>query len=179
LGVKADSARASRFSLLVATWGVLGVFLLLSQAVVRLTPIALEPLFAGGLTLLQATVYAVWVLVSLYSEGYRGFQKAFVPRTVARAFYLATLPLSVYSFLAPLFCMGLVHARPRRLVTSWSVVLAITLAVIAVRRLPYPWRGIVDGGVVVGLFWGLVSLSATFVRAARGSVPSYPLDLPG
>jgi hypothetical protein len=153
--------------------------LLLSQAVVRLTPVALEPLVVGGLTPLQVAVYVGWVLVSIYSEGYRGFQKAFVPRTVARAFHLATLPLSINSLFAPLFCMGLIHARRRRLVTSWSVVCAITLAVIAVRRLPYPWRGIVDGGVVVGLGYGLLSLSATFVRALRGNVPSYPLDLPG
>jgi len=164
--------------MLIAAWGVFGVGLLLLQALVRLTPIALEPLRAGSLTALQAGTYAGWVLVSLYSEGYRGFQKAFVPRTVARAFHLARQPFSLLSLIAPAFCMGLVHARRRRLVTSWSVVALITLAVILVRRLPPPWRGIVDGGVVVGLLYGLVALGVTFTRAVRGDVPSYPLDLP-
>ncbi|HEY3494616.1 MAG TPA: hypothetical protein VGK73_08015 [Polyangiaceae bacterium] len=176
--VKTDSSLVGRPSLAVATWGILGVALLLAQALVRLTPIALEPLRSGALTTVQAAIYTGWVLVSLYSEGYRGFQKAFVPRTVARAFHLAAQPLSLLSFLAPLYCMGLIHARPRRLLTSWSIVAAISIAVILVRRLAPPWRGIVDGGVVVGLAWGLVSLCHTFARAMRGAVPSYPLDLP-
>jgi hypothetical protein len=153
--------------------------MLLVQALVRLTPIALEPLREGGLTSGQSLIYAAWVLFSLYSEGYRGFQKAFVPRTVARAFYLASMPVSGLALIAPLFCMGLVHARPRRLVTSWAIVVAISIAVVLVRRMPDPWRGIVDGGVVVGLGWGLVSLLLTFAQALRGKVPSYPLDLPG
>jgi hypothetical protein len=178
LPVKAHPVPLPRVSLLVAAWGVLGVGLLLVQAIVRLGPIALEPLQRGGLTPVQGGLYVAWVLVSLYSEGYRGFQKAFVPRTVARAFHLATLPVSFYSFFAPLYCMSLLHARPRRLFTSWAVVLLITLAVVAVRHLPYPWRGIVDGGVVAGLAYGLASLAATFTRAVRGTVPSYPLDLP-
>jgi hypothetical protein len=169
---------ATPFSALVATWGVIGVGILLVQALVRLTPIALEPLSEGSLTTGQALLYAGWVLVSLYSEGYRGFQKAFVPRTVARAFHLASMPFSVHSLIAPLFCMGLVHATARRVVISWSVVAAITFAVVVVRRLPQPWRGIIDGGVVVGLLWGLLSLGWTFARALRGTVPSYPLDLP-
>ena len=167
------------FSLWVATWGVIGVALLLTQAVVRLTPIAIEPLRTGALTAFQAALYAAWVAISLYSEGYRGFQKGFVPRTVARAFYLAKMQRTWLAFAAPLFCMGLVHARPRRLITSWSIVLLITCAVITVRRLPPPWRGIVDGGVVVGLLYGLVSLAIAFTRALRGTVPSHPLDLPG
>lgn len=166
-------------SLVVATWGVLGVALLLTQAVVRLTPIALEPILLGTLSSFQAAVYVAWVAFSLYSEGYRGFQKAFVPRTVARAFYLARAKPSWLSLVAPLFCMGLVHARPRRLATSWTVVALITGAVIVVRSLPTPWRGVVDGGVVVGLLYGLVSLVIAFARALRGTVPSYPLDLPG
>jgi hypothetical protein len=174
-----DRSAGPSFSLVVASWGVLGVALLLTQAVVRLAPVALEPIRLGALSTFQALVYAAWVGVSLYSEGYRGFQKAFVPRTVARAFYLARSKPSWLSFVAPLFCMGLVHARPRRLVTSWAVVTLITCAVIAVRRLPAPWRGVVDGGVVVGLLYGLITLLVVFTRALRGSVPSHPLDLPG
>ena len=163
----------------VATWGVLGVALLLTQAIVRLSIVALDPFVSGrGLTAFETTVCVAWVLVSLHSEGYRGFQKAFVPRTVARAFHLASAPRPFLVALAPAFCMGLVHARRRRLVTSWSIVLLIVLAVIVVRRLPSPWRSIVDLGVVAGLGWGMVALLTTFARALRGNVPVYPLDLP-
>jgi hypothetical protein len=159
-------------------WGVGGVALLLVQAVFRLTPIALEPFRLGGLGVWEIATYATWVLVSLYSEGYRGFQKSFVPRVVARAFFLARAPRPLFVLLAPFFCMGLVHARPRRLITSWLVVLLITAAVVLVRTLPYPWRGIIDGGVVAGLAYGLAALLFTFGRALTGDVPAVELDLP-
>jgi len=173
------SAPSRKPSRAVAVWGVLGVGLLLLQAVVRLTPIALEPFLHGGLTPLQAVVYAGWVATSLYSEGYRGFQKAFVPRTVARAFHLPSIGRPLLAAFAPAFCMGLIHATRRRLITSWTIVFAIVAAVVLVRRLPAPWRGVVDGGVVAGLLYGLVALALAFRRALRGAVPVYPLDLPG
>src|SRR5215203_4437653 len=108
-------------SRLVAAWGVLGVALLLTQALVRLSIVAIDPFVTGrGLTAFESAVCASWIAVSLYSEGYRGFQKAFVPRTVARAFHLASEPRPLLVALAPAFCMGLIHARPRRIVTSWT-----------------------------------------------------------
>jgi hypothetical protein len=166
-------------SRLVATWGVIGVALLLSQAVVRLTLVAIDPFVHGtGLTPIESAVCLAWVAISLYSEGYRGFQKAFVPRTVARAFHLARNPRPLLVAFAPAFCMGLLHARRRRLITSWTIVIMIILAVIFVRRLPPPWRSIVDIGVVVGLLYGLASLLLTFSKALRGDVPRYALDLP-
>lgn len=159
-------------------WGVGGVALLLVQAVFRLTPIALEPLLRGGLSGVELGTYVAWVLMSLYSEGYRGFQKGFVPRVIGRAFYLARSPRPLFVVLAPFFCMSLVHARPRRLIVSWLIVGLITAAVAFVRSLPYPWRGIVDGGVVAGLAYGLASLTVTFVRALSGGAPTVELDLP-
>lgn len=172
------AAPGAPFSRAVAVWGVLGVGLLLLQAVVRLTPIALEPLVNGGLTTGQAAVYAAWVVTSLYTEGYRGFQKAFVPRTIARAFHLARTGRPLFYALAPVYCMGLIHATRRRMITSWSIVLAIVVAVVLVRRLPSPWRGVIDGGVVAGLCYGLLALGLALRRALRGAVPVYPLDLP-
>jgi len=169
---------APPFSVAAATWGVVGVGLLLTQAVVRLTPIALEPLVHGSLTTGQAAVYLLWVLTSLYTEGYRGFQKAFVPRTVARAFHLARTGRPLLTAFAPVYCMGLIHATRRRMLTSWSFVVAIIVAVVLVRRLPSPWRGVVDGGVVVGLCYGILALAIAFRRALAGAVPAYPLDLP-
>jgi predicted membrane protein len=102
-----------------------------------------------------------------------------VPRTVARAFHLAAEPRGLWVVLAPAYAMALVHAKPRRLAVSWLLVALIVLAVALVRRLPSPWRSIVDAGVVVGLAWGLVSLFLSFARALKGEVPAYPLDLPG
>ena len=169
-----SSARA-----LIAVWGVLGVALLLLQAVVKLTLVAMDPFVTGrGLTPIEWGVCVAWIGVSLYSEGYRGFQKAFVPRTVARAFYLAARPRPLFVALAPAFAMALFHARPKRMVISWMIVVLVALAVVAVRHLPSPWRSIVDIGVVAGLVWGLASLLVTFARALRGDVPAFALDLP-
>lgn len=171
--------RRSSASPLIAAWGVLGVALLLLQAVVRLTVIAIDPFVTGrGLTPLEWAVCAAWIGVSLYSEGYRGFHKAFVPRTVARAFHLAARPRPLFVVFAPAFAMALFHARPKRLIVSWMVVFLVTLAIVAVRHLPTPWRSIVDLGVVAGLMWGLASLLFTFARALRGDVPDFALDLP-
>lgn len=175
-----ESLRAGRHSRLVFFWAIAGVVLLLVQALIKLGLVAVDPFVSGrGLTPLEGSVCAAWIAMSVYTEGYRGFQKAFVPRTVARAFHLSTLPVRPGRVvLAPLYAMALIHARGKRLAISWGLVVMIVAAVVAIRRLPAPWRSIVDAGVVAGLAWGLVSLIATFVRALRGGVPSFPLDLP-
>jgi hypothetical protein len=80
--------------------------------------------------------------------------------------------------LAPLFCMGLVHATRRRLAISWGILVGLIALVIAVQRLDQPWRGIVDAGVVVGLSWGLVATLFYFAAALAGRGPDVPLDLP-
>ena len=174
-----DVPRPLASSRLVVWWAVLGVVLMLLQAIIKLGIVAAAPFVSGsGLTPLESAVCAAWVLVNVYAEGYRGFQKAFVPRTVARAFHLATEPRPLFVLLAPLYAMALFQARPKRLAISWALVAFIVLAVVFIRRLPVPWRSIVDAGVVAGLAWGTVSLLATFVRALRGDIASYPLDLP-
>lgn len=176
-GTVPPRARPSR---LIALWAVFGVTLLLGQAVIKLGLVAVDPFVTGrGLTPFESAVCVAWVSVNLYAEGYRGFQKAFVPRTIARAFHLAKEPRRLFVVFAPAYAMALFHARPRRLAVSWMIVGFVVIAVALVRRLPAPWRSIVDAGVVAGLVWGLVSLFATFARALRGEVPTTPLDLPG
>ena len=54
--------------------------------------------------------------------------------------------------------MGLFHATKKRMIISWSVSIGVAVIVAAVKRLSYPWRNIVDAGVVVGLTWGMVSM---------------------
>jgi hypothetical protein len=164
----------------IVIWGVGGVLALLAQALVKLTPFALEPLVAGRLYFGQAALYAGWVVTNAYMEGYRGFQKRFTPRVVTRAFHLATRPRPsvVHVVLAPFFVMSLLHASRRGLTAAWLLVLGLTAIVAVVRHLPQPWRGIVDGGVVVGLTWGAVSLIVHVVVTARAGNTAPPPDLP-
>jgi len=144
--------------LLAAVWGLGAIALLLIQALWRLTPLAVEPLRSRQLTLAQAALYAAWVAVNAYAEGYRGFQKQFVPRCAARARALAKAPTLLRALLAPAYCMSLFAAPRRRMIVSWTLLIAITMLVIIVKKLAQPWRGIIDGGVVVGLSWGLFAL---------------------
>ena len=75
--------------------------------------------------------------------------------------------------LAPFYSMGLVHATKKRSIVSWSVTIGVAVIVAAVKRLPYPWRNIVDAGVVVGLSWGSLSILAYYIKSwLTGDVPS-------
>ena len=47
-----------------------------------------------------------------------------------------------------------------------------------VRSLPQPWRGIIDGGVVLGLIWGLGVIWWLFARYLAGAEVPPPNDLP-
>ncbi len=93
-------------------------------------------------------------MVSAYTEGYRAFQKGFAPRVVKRAFELASAPRSLFVVLAPAYCMTLFAAPRTRMVISWTVNLRVVAAVVYVRKPSQPWRGIIDGGVVVGFELG-------------------------
>ncbi len=163
----------------IAVWGVLGFAAVLLQAIWSLTPIALEPILNGTLTSFQIAIYLAWVGFMIYSEGYRGFQLKMAPRVAARAMYAARHPQPLWLIiLAPVFCMGLIHATRKRLIVSWCVLIGIVALVIAVRTLGQPWRGIIDGGVVVGLTWGLVWTLWYFIRAVAGHPMPVPDDVP-
>lgn len=153
--------------LAVVAWSVGGVLLLLAQALWRLTPIALQPL-RDGMTGLQWSVYFGWILVNGYAEGYRAFQLRFSPRVVARALHVARHPRPLHVALAPLFCMSFFHATSRGRAAAWGVTLGVVAAILVIRLLPQPWRGILDAGVVVGLGWGAAALIVSAVRGLRG-----------
>ena len=152
----------------IAVWGVAGVLALLAQALIRLTPLAIEPLEKQMLNSWQLVLYVVWAVCNAYAEGYRGFQKSFSPRVVARALHLGRNPRPIHVLFAPAFCMALFHAKRKNLMLSWGLTTFIVLAVILIRHLPQPWRGIVDVGVVVGLVWGAISIVVIFARAVTG-----------
>jgi hypothetical protein len=144
----------------------------------RLTPIALQPIVQGGLSGAQATLYAAWVLASLYFEGYRAFQLRFCPRVVARALYLTQSPRPVYVALAPLFCMGFFHANRRTLALAWGTTTMVVFFILTFRHVSQPWRGIVDGGVVAALGYGVIALLASFATSLATGKASASAELP-
>jgi hypothetical protein len=156
-----------------AAWGALGVIGLLLFAVYRLTPLAVEA-FETGLTPSQWLITVVVCVGMAYSEGYRGFQLRFSPRTAARIRYLRDRPNPIRSLLAPFFAMGWFHATRRTKIVSYGFTIGIIVLVVLVQRLDQPWRGIVDAGVIVGLTWGTISFAASLVRALTRS--SYPVS---
>jgi hypothetical protein len=144
-------------------WGVGGFTLLLAFAVWRLAQLAAASLafdwhaahwalFAGNL------LFMAWV------EGYRGFQQSYSPRLAARAHHLYRHATALQTLLAPLVCMGFLHAPRRRVISAFALTAGVVAIVLVYRALPQPWRGILDAGVVVGLLWGMV---ATLVHVGR------------
>ena len=160
-----------------ALWGVSGVLLLLGGAVYRLTPLAIDA-FSYDWTWRHWFLLALMTFFMAYAEGYRAFQQGFSPRVAARARYLRDHPNFVHALLAPLFCMAYFHAPRRRRITSISVTAGIVILVVLVRLLPQPWRGIIDGSVVVGLTWGLVSLMVFGFQALTDGQFSYSPEVP-
>ena len=122
------------------------------------------------------SAYIVTCLWFAYVEGYKGFQQKFSPLVVKRSFTLqpGQNGTSWFHFLlAPLYSMGLMHATKKRKIVSWSVTIGVAGIVAAVKRLPYPWRNIVDAGVVVGLTWGSLSIILNYVKSwVTGKAPS-------
>ena len=129
---------------------------------------ALEPIVNGQYGPGHWALCVVWTLFMAHSEGYKGFQKRFSPRVVARAVHLSRHPRILHVLLAPLFCMAFFHATKRGLAIAWGVTSMVIVLVIVVRMLPQPWRGIIDAGVVVGLLWGAIAIVAFFVKGVRG-----------
>ncbi len=154
-------------------WAILGWSAVLAYAIVRLSAVAADA-WQFDFTLPQWLVLMVNSLLMLWAEGYRGFQRRFSPRAAARVLHLYRAASPLQALLAPAFCVGLVGATPRLLRTTWIGTGLIVLAVLVVQRLPQPWRGIVDVGVVLGLSWGLLSFLQMTAAALRGGV--YPTD---
>ncbi len=160
-----------------AVWGVAGVCLLLLFAVYRLTAIAIDSLefsfqWYHWLVLIVNTAFMA------HSEGYKGFQKSFSPRVVARARYLKNNPKPHYVLFAPLFCMGYFHATRRRMIVAYVMTIAIVLAIIIFNQISQPWRGILDAGVVVGLCWGVISILLYFFQSMASDEFNFSAEVP-
>lgn len=151
-----------------ALWGLAGILAVLGYAVVRLSRVFLDA-FSTGFLWYHWLVLIGHVLFMAYSEGYKGFQKAFSPRVAARAKHLYTNPHPVHALFGPLFCVGYFHIKRSKQRMIIGLTLGIVALIALVRILPQPWRGIIDGGVVVGLLWGLVTLGIYTVRTFASS----------
>jgi hypothetical protein len=161
---------------IATVWGVLGVMLIVGEAVVRLAGFARAAL-AVGLDTLQWVVAALWIVLMAVFEGYRGFHRKFSPRVVARALHLGRAARPIDVVLAPLYCMSLYGASRRGVRAAWLLVVFIVALILLVRLLPQPWRGIIDAGVVAGLGIGLASMTYFSLRALAGKPPAIDPDL--
>eukprot|EP00587_Corethron_hystrix_P006947 CAMPEP_0113306858 /NCGR_PEP_ID=MMETSP0010_2-20120614/5945_1 /TAXON_ID=216773 ORGANISM="Corethron hystrix, Strain 308" /NCGR_SAMPLE_ID=MMETSP0010_2 /ASSEMBLY_ACC=CAM_ASM_000155 /LENGTH=276 /DNA_ID=CAMNT_0000161617 /DNA_START=68 /DNA_END=898 /DNA_ORIENTATION=+ /assembly_acc=CAM_ASM_000155 len=162
--------------LMSSAWAVLGVISILVKAIKRVLPIAMEP-FRGGvpLTNLQIFSYVGTCLFFAYAEGYKGFQKKFSPLVIRRAFTLDGTSPILHKIFAPFYSMALFHSTKRRKIISWSVSGGVAMIVMVVKRFPYPWRNILDAGVVVGLSWGALSIAVEYFHTIfSGKLP--PMD---
>lgn len=127
-------------------------------------------------------MYGGFSALMAYAEGFKGFQKKFSPLVVKRALTLdapkpkAAGPLRLL-FAGP-YSMGLFHATKKRRTVSWGLTAGVLCLVQLVKRLPYPWRSIVDAGVVVGLSYGMLSICVIWGRALTGKAPAIDPALP-
>jgi len=154
-----------------------GVVVLLGTAVVRLSLIAVDA-FRHPFDGWQWSLLIAHTAFMAHAEGYKGFQKSYAPRVVARAKHLMHEPTPLRLALAPLFCMGYFHTTRRRLLSTYLLTAAIVVLILIYHDLPQPWRGILDVGVVVGLTWGILSLVGFSAKAfGHGELDTSP-ELP-
>lgn len=129
-----------------------------------------------SLLLPRISAYVATCLWFAYVEGYKGFQLKFAPLVVKRSFTLVPGKNGTqwYHFLlAPAYSMGMLNATRKRKIVSFSVTLGVAAIVAGVKRLSYPWRNIIDAGVVAGLSWGSLSLALFYVKSwITGQPPS-------
>ncbi len=158
-------------------WAYFGFSFLIASAIVRLTPIALEVSWLN-LSAVQYIFAAIFTVFMIYAEGIGGFHKKLAPRFAARAKHLSRNPRWLHILLAPFFCVGYFYANRKRVITSFALTFAIVILVIIVHQMPQPWRGIIDVGVILGLFTGLMSMGFWLVRVHLHGYSEIETDLP-
>lgn len=169
---RAPAGAARRpWGLAAAAWGAAGFAGLLVFAIARLLGVVAAGA-AERWDWTHWTVCAVNAVFMAWSEGYRGFQLRFSPRTAARVKWLANNPTLARGLLAPLFAMAYFGAPRGRVAATWVLTAAIVVAIVAVHSLPQPWRAALDVGVVIGLGWGLATFG-WWLRRVFGT-PGYP-----
>ena len=90
-------------------------------------------------------ILAIILLFFAYSEGYRGFQCAWSPMLVKRAYHFSSVSIPVYNWtkntyidrtidfiLAPILSAGHICGTRRRLILSWSITIMVVLLIVGV-----------------------------------------------
>lgn len=175
---KSNSLRQTTIKNMLAGWGVIQVLSILANTIKRVTPVAIQPFVQRDLQPLQAVICAAWCIYMVYTEGYKTFQLKFSPLVVKRAFGLSKNASILNCLFAGPYSMGLFGATRKRMIVSWSVTLGVFTIVKIVKKLPYPWRSIVDSGVVLGLAYGALAMCFQTVRAMFGYLPDVDECLP-
>lgn len=160
----------------VSVWAIVGVVALLGRAISRLAVYVAEAVSGGQIGALHVVFAVGWTVFMVWSEGHRGFHRGFSPRVAGRALAMQGERRWYYVVLAPLVAIGFLNSTPGRKLRSGLVMVAVVCAILLVRLLPQPWRGLVDIGVIAGLGWGVGSLLYWFVRGLRGATMPVPLD---
>lgn len=165
---------------MIGTWCILQVIAILGMSIVRMVP-GVFNLFKGeqeasssspsSSSSTTTSINAMWVaLLTLLTlvwcgimayEGYKGFHLSFCPIVVDRAFSIdgpSVVPLPVILLGGGPYAMGLFLADNHRLVTSWLLVIMIFWMVKIVNMLSYPFRDMVNAGILVGVSIGILSL---------------------
>jgi len=81
--------------------------------------------------------------------------------------------------LAPAYAMAFFHANKKRKVVSWALIAGIMVIVAIVKKLPYPYRAILDAGVCAGLSWGMGATVFIYAKSVTtGKAPEIDPCLP-
>lgn len=142
---------------LAPVWGLVGVSALFASASYRLGERGVD-VIRDGLGGWEWAALAGLTAAFVYGEGFLALDRKWVPRLIRRIRELKRERNLVIRLLAPLYGLSLIGAPRRRLILSWLGMGAIVGAILLVRAMPDPWRGIVDFAVAAALAWGLVSI---------------------
>lgn len=140
-----------------SAWALVGVSALFASAAYRLGERGLD-VIRNGLGGWEWAALAGLTVVFVYGEGVLALDRKWVPGLMRRIRELRRERSLVLRLLAPLYGLSLIGAPRRKLVLSWLGTAAIVGAILLVRALPEPWRGIVDFAVAAALALGLVSI---------------------
>lgn len=162
-------------------WGIIGVLAILLFAIARLS-LRVVDMLNYSLNIWQWLGLILFAFYMAYAEGYKGFHLNFAPRVITRASIFLennSFKNALYVIFAPLLCMGYIHSTKKRKLISFVLTSAIIVLVLLVGRLPQPWRGIVDVGVVLGLFLGVSSIVYFWAQSIKeGWISPVPADFP-
>lgn len=151
------SAAEARPAPVATLWAVLGIAVLFAWAIVRLGRRGVLTI-SGGLAELEWVALVLLTAAFVYLEGYRALDRRWIPAMMRRARDLRFERNTMLRLLAPLHCLSLIGVGRTALLRAWLGTAAIVAAVLVVRSLPEPWRGIVDFAVAAALAWGLAGI---------------------